>query len=86
MVVEVHLNNHVFKRGSCKELKNIYMSILLQSNICKRHSKCEDLVVAHGRWSLTRIAKQGSLPRRGLDTSNFREIMYCKQSLIDVYV
>ena len=32
-VVEVHLDNYVFKRGSCKELKKLYQLRLLQSNI-----------------------------------------------------
>ena len=43
------------------------------------HPKCEDLVVANGRWSLTRIEpREGSL-RRKPDTSTLRKIIYCMQ-------
>ena len=43
------------------------------------HPKCEDLVVANGRWSLTRIEPQEVSLRRKLDTSTLRKIIYCMQ-------
>ena len=43
------------------------------------HPKCEDLVVANGRWSLTRIEPQEDSLRRKLDTSTLRKIIYCMQ-------
>ena len=43
------------------------------------HPKCADLVVAHGRWSLTRIEPQEVSLRRKLDTSTLRKIIYCVQ-------
>ena len=43
------------------------------------HPKCEDLVVANGRWSLTRIEPQEVSLRRKLDTSTLRKIIYCRQ-------
>ena len=42
------------------------------------HPKCEDLVVANGRWSLTRIEPQEDSLRK-LDTSTLRKIIYCMQ-------
>ena len=41
--------------------------------------KCADLVVANGRWSLTRIEPQEVSLRRKLDTSTLRKIIYCMQ-------
>ena len=41
--------------------------------------KCEDLVVANGKWSLTRIEPQEDSLRRKLDTSTLRKILYCMQ-------
>ena len=43
------------------------------------HPKCADLVVANGRWSLTRIEPQEVSLRRKLDTSTLRKIIYCMQ-------
>ena len=43
------------------------------------HPKCEDLVVANGKWSLTRIEPQADSLRRKLDTSTLRKIIYCMQ-------
>ena len=43
------------------------------------HPKCADLVVANGRWSLTRIEPQEVSVRRKLDTSTLRKIIYCMQ-------
>ena len=43
------------------------------------HPKCKDLVVANGRWSLTRIEPQEVSVRRKLDTSTLRKIIYCMQ-------
>ena len=43
------------------------------------HPKCEDLVVANGRWSLTRIEPREVSLRRKLDTSTLRKIIYCMQ-------
>ena len=43
------------------------------------HPKCEDLVVANGRWSLTRIEPQEDSLRRKLGTSTLRTIIYCMQ-------
>ena len=43
------------------------------------HPKCADLVVANGRWSLTRIEPQEVSLRRKLDTSTLRNIIYCMQ-------
>ena len=43
------------------------------------HPKCADLVVAHGRWSLTRIEPQEVSLGRKLDTSTLRKIIYCMQ-------
>ena len=45
------------------------------------HPRCKDLVVAYGRWSLTRIEPQGSLLRRCTDTSTLWKIIYCMQFL-----
>ena len=45
------------------------------------HPRCKDLVVAYGRWSLTRIKRQGSLLRRCTDTSTLWKIIYCIQFL-----
>ena len=39
---------------------NDYLQKEVHSNLLgSDHSKCEDSLVAHGRWSLTRIDKQG---------------------------
>lgn len=43
------------------------------------HPKCADLVVANGRWSLTRIEPREVSLRRKLDTSTLRKIIYCMQ-------
>ena len=43
------------------------------------HPKCADLVVANGRWSLTRIEPREVSLRRILDTSTLRKIIYCVQ-------
>ena len=43
------------------------------------HPKCEELVVANGKWSLTRIEPQEDSLRRKLDTSTLRKIIYCMQ-------
>ena len=43
------------------------------------HPKREDLVVANGRWSLTRIEPQEVSLRTKLDTSTLRKIIYCMQ-------
>ena len=50
------------------------------------HPKCADLMVANGRWSLTRIEPQTTNHkpqevslRRKLDTSTSRKIIYCMQ-------
>ena len=43
------------------------------------HPKCADLVVANGRWSLTRIEPQEVSLKRKLDKSTLRKIMYCMQ-------
>ena len=43
------------------------------------HPKCKDLVVANGKWSLTRIEPQEDSLRRKLDTSTLRKIIYCMQ-------
>ena len=43
------------------------------------HPKCEDLVVAYGRWSLTRIEPQGVSPEKSSDTSFLRKRIYCMQ-------
>ena len=43
------------------------------------HPKCADLVVANGRWSLTRIEPQEVSLGRKLDTSTLRKIIYCMQ-------
>ena len=45
----------------------------------KRPPKCADLVVANGRWSLTRIEPQEVSLRRKLNTSTLRRIIYCMQ-------
>lgn len=46
---------HLFINQAMTIYKKKYNSNLLGSD----HSKCEDSLVAHGRWSLTRIDKQG---------------------------
>ena len=43
------------------------------------HPKCEDLVVANGRWSLTRIEPREVSLRRKPDTSTLRKRIYCMQ-------
>ena len=43
------------------------------------HPKCEDLVVANGRCSLTRIEPREVSLRRKPDTSTLRKIIYCMQ-------
>ena len=40
------------------------------------HPKCGDLVVANGRWSLTKIEP---LPRKSPDTSTLGKRIYCMQ-------
>ena len=45
----------------------------------KRPPKMRRLVVANGRWSLTRIEPQEVSLRRKLNTSTLRRIIYCMQ-------
>ena len=45
------------------------------------HPKCEDLVVAYGRWSLTRIEPLGISSEIGPDTSTFWQRNYCTHLL-----
>ena len=41
------------------------------------HPKCQDLVVAYWRWSLTRVEPVGFPSRNRSDTATYSNIVYC---------
>ena len=41
------------------------------------HPKCQDLVVAYGRWSLTRVEPEGDSSGNRSDISTYSKITYC---------
>ena len=48
------------------------------------HPKCQDLVVAYGRWSLTRVEPEGSLPGTGLTYLLIRREFIAYISLVPI--
>ena len=59
--------------------------IAVESQSVNDHPKCEYLVVAYGRWSLTRIEPQGASSKTGLDSgfSNWIPVIVSKTWIPD---
>ena len=79
-------DNQVSLKSWWKQLTGFLLChILLGSTVIRNafepllssRPKCEDLLVTSGRRSLARIEPQGSLPRRGPETSILWQRFYC---------
>ena len=65
-------------------LKNAFTFLPTVEPPLSDRPKCKDWVIAYGRWSFTRIEPQGSLPRRGPETSTLWKIILWMQLRICV--